>query len=73
MIFCQLEDSNKKYCRDLDDIRSEKDEMNLKIKALSEDLDKAQSKGTNQDQEREQLKKQLADEKLKKIQVRLHN
>ena len=67
--FLQLEDSNKKYCRDLDEIRRDKDEMNLKIKSLSEDLDKAQSTSTNQDQEREQLKKQLADEKLKKIQV----
>ena len=65
----QLEDSNKKYCRDLDEIRRDKDEMNLKIKALAEDLDKAQSTSSNQGQEREQLKKQLADEKLKKIQV----
>lgn len=68
-LILQLEDSNKKYCRDLDEIRRDKDEMNLKIKSLSEDLDKAQSTSTNQDQEREQLKKQLADEKLKKIQV----
>ena len=65
----QLEDSNKKYCRDLDEIRRDKDEMNTKIKAMAEDLEKAQSTSTNQDQEREQLKKQLADEKLKKIQV----
>ena len=43
--------------------------MNTKIKAMAEDLEKAQSTSTNQDQEREQLKKQLADEKLKKIQV----
>ena len=65
----KLEDSNKKYCRDLDELRREKDEMNSKIKTLSEDLDKAQSTSSNQDHEREQLKKQLADEKLKKIQV----
>ena len=64
-----MEDSNKKYCRDLDDIRAEKDEMNTRIKAMSEEIEKAQSASSNQDQEKEQLKKVLAEERLKKIQV----
>ncbi len=70
VLLAQLEDSNKKYCRDLDEIRREKDELNSRIKALGDELGRAQSTTTDSDQAREVLEKRLAEEKLKKIQVR---
>ncbi|GFR98507.1 rho-associated protein kinase [Elysia marginata] len=58
-----LEDTKRGYGSDIERLQHEKDDLNNRIKKLSDDL--LQSKNTEEDK----LRRQLEDEKLKKIQA----
>ncbi|GFN77047.1 rho-associated protein kinase [Plakobranchus ocellatus] len=58
-----LEDTKRGYGSDIERLQQEKDDLNNRIKKLSDDL--LQSKNTEEDK----LRRQLEDEKLKKIQA----
>lgn len=63
-LIAALEDQKRDYVVNLEKLQQDKDDLNNKIKRLSEDLQSSKSQS-----EMDILKKQLADEKLKKIQA----
>ncbi|XP_012943125.1 rho-associated protein kinase 2 [Aplysia californica] len=62
-LITSLEDTKRTYGKDIEKLQQEKDDLNNRIKKLSEDL--VHSKNT----EEEKLRKQYEDERLKKIQA----
>ena len=64
-----LEDSNKKYARDSEELLRDKGNLNNTVKKLKKNMETMHSGTTSTDIEIASLKKQLEEERLKKIQV----
>ncbi|KAK3090086.1 hypothetical protein FSP39_009049 [Pinctada imbricata] len=67
-LVAMLEDSKNQYKKQIDTLQAERDDLTNVVKKLQDDLRNMQSKPQN-DNEIEKLKKNLEDEKLKKIQA----
>ena len=64
-----LEDSNKKYARDSEELLRDKGNLNNTVKKLKKNMETMHSGTTSTDIEIASLMKQLEEERLKKIQV----
>uniref|UniRef100_K1QTL3 non-specific serine/threonine protein kinase n=1 Tax=Magallana gigas TaxID=29159 RepID=K1QTL3_MAGGI len=64
-----MEDSKREYSKEIEELTAEKNDLNSRLQKLSEDLRQVQSQSGGSSSEIEKLKKNLEEEKLKKIQA----
>lgn len=64
-----LEDQNRKLAKDLEELQKEKESLKIQLKQLQSDMDDIQSDSTKEGTEIQQLRKHLADERMKKEQA----
>lgn len=64
-----MEDSKREYSKEIEELTAEKNDLTSRLQKLSEDLRQVQSQSGGSSSEIEKLKKNLEEEKLKKIQA----